>query len=165
MTAPRMRRVAALALVWRSGASRRSARDASRRRRQGAPKLLVIVVVDQMRFDYLDRYAQAVTARSEARCSAKARCSNAAFYPYLNTVTCAGHATIGTGAFRYAHGIIMNEWYQPGRGPPHVVHGRSRGEERALLAAGRADRPQRAAPARADARRSASCEPTRTPAS
>ena len=34
------------------------------------------------------------------------------FYPYLNTVTCAGHATIGTGSFPSTHGIIMNAWWR-----------------------------------------------------
>jgi predicted AlkP superfamily pyrophosphatase or phosphodiesterase len=75
-----------------------------------APTLLVIVVVDQMRFDYLDRYAS-LWVSGMKRVAADGAVFERAFYPYLNTVTCAGHATIATGALPYTHGIIMNEWY------------------------------------------------------
>ena len=34
-----------------------------------------------------------------------------AAYPYLNTVTCAGHSTIGTGTFPYKHGMVLNAWF------------------------------------------------------
>ncbi len=42
-----------------------------------------------------------------------------AAYPYLNTITCAGHSTIGTGTFPYRHGMILNNWYdrQTGKTP------------------------------------------------
>ena len=43
---------------------------------------------------------------------ARAAVFEQAFYPYLNTVTCAGHATLGTGAWPKTHGIILNEWYR-----------------------------------------------------
>src|SRR5262245_38306205 len=75
------------------------------------PKLLVIIVVDQMRFDYLDRFAKLWTAGLK-RLTTEAAVFDHAFYPYLNTVTCAGHATISTGSFPSTHGIIMNEWWQ-----------------------------------------------------
>jgi hypothetical protein len=34
-----------------------------------------------------------------------------AAYPYLNTITCVGHSTIGTGSLPYQHGMIANSWY------------------------------------------------------
>lgn len=74
-------------------------------------RLLVIVVVDQMRFDYLDRYSSSFTAGLK-RLATEGAVFDRAFYPYLNTVTCAGHATIGTGTFPSTHGVIMNEWWQ-----------------------------------------------------
>lgn len=76
-----------------------------------APRLVVIAVVDQMRFEYIDRFAPLWTAGLK-RLSSEGAIFERAFYPYLNTVTCAGHATIATGALPYAHGIILNEWYQ-----------------------------------------------------
>ena len=33
-------------------------------------------------------------------------------YPYLNTLTCAGHSTIGTGALPHTHGMITNTWWE-----------------------------------------------------
>jgi hypothetical protein len=66
-----------------------------------------------MRFDYFDRSSKGWTAGLK-RLATEGALFERAFYPYLNTVTCAGHATIGTGALPYAHGIIMNEWYQRG---------------------------------------------------
>src|SRR5204863_513371 len=38
-----------------------------------------------------------------------------AAYPYSTTVTCAGHATIGTGAFPHRHGMVQNVWWDRNR--------------------------------------------------
>jgi predicted AlkP superfamily pyrophosphatase or phosphodiesterase len=73
------------------------------------PKLVVLLVVDQMRADYLDRYSAHWTGGLKRLMDEGAWYRQAA-YPYLNTVTCAGHATIGTGRFPRSHGIIMNSW-------------------------------------------------------
>jgi predicted AlkP superfamily pyrophosphatase or phosphodiesterase len=74
------------------------------------PKLVVIVVVDQLRADYLDWYAANFTAGFQRLTRDGAMFTRAA-YPYLNTVTCAGHATIGSGTFPYRHGMILNSWF------------------------------------------------------
>jgi hypothetical protein len=75
-----------------------------------APKLVVMVVVDQMRTDYLEN------GRAQFKSGLKRLLSEGAWfrraaYPYLNTVTCAGHSTIGTGAFPYRHGMVLNRWW------------------------------------------------------
>jgi predicted AlkP superfamily pyrophosphatase or phosphodiesterase len=96
----------------------RSAGAAPTSAQQGSstsPKLLIILVVDQMRFDYIDRYSSRWTGGLR-RLTRDGAVFERAFYPYLNTVTCAGHATIGTGTLPYAHGIIMNEWYRRSEG-------------------------------------------------
>ena len=80
-------------------------------REQERAKLLVMLVVDQMRFDYIDRYGSTWTGGLK-RLISEGAVYERAFYPYLNTVTCAGHATIGTGALPYRHGVILNEWYR-----------------------------------------------------
>ena len=77
----------------------------------GAPKLLVIVVVDQMRYDYIERMRPRWTSGMK-RLVTEGAVFEQNFYPYLNTVTCAGHATIGTGSFPSTHGIIMNAWWR-----------------------------------------------------
>lgn len=77
----------------------------------GRPQLLVLVVVDQMRAEYLTRYSTYWTSGLRRLIDEGARYEQA-FYPYLNTVTCVGHATLGSGAWPRTHGIILNQWYR-----------------------------------------------------
>jgi predicted AlkP superfamily pyrophosphatase or phosphodiesterase len=74
------------------------------------PKLVVMIVVDQLRTDYLERYSGKFTGGLRRLTQDGAWFTHGA-YPYLNTVTCAGHSTIGTGALPYRHGMILNAWY------------------------------------------------------
>jgi len=73
------------------------------------PKLAVLIVVDQMRADYVDRFQGEWTAGLK-RLTTKGAWFSRAAYPYLDTVTCAGHATIGTGAYPNTHGVFQNAW-------------------------------------------------------
>ncbi len=77
---------------------------------QNPPALLVLLVVDQMRVDYLTRFADGWKSGLK-RVADEGAVFVEARYPYLNTVTCAGHATIATGAFPATHGIALNEWW------------------------------------------------------
>ena len=74
------------------------------------PKLAVILVVDQMRADYVDRFQGEWTGGLKRMVTQGAWFQQAA-YPYLTTVTCAGHATIATGSFPHRHGIFQNAWW------------------------------------------------------
>ena len=74
------------------------------------PKLAVIIVVDQMRADYIDRFQADWTAGLKRIVSHGAWFHDAA-YPYLGTVTCAGHATVSTGTFPNVHGVFANAWW------------------------------------------------------
>jgi len=74
------------------------------------PALVVILSVDQLRADYAERYGHQWTRGLRRLIDRGARFSEAA-YPYMNTVTCAGHATIATGTFPAAHGIALNAWW------------------------------------------------------
>jgi len=74
------------------------------------PKLLVVLVVDQMRADYVARYGHHWRGGLARLFRSGARFENTA-YPYLQTVTCAGHATIGTGAYPHKHGMVLNAWW------------------------------------------------------
>lgn len=85
-----------------------------------APKLAVVIVVDQMRADYIDRFQADWTGGLKRLVSQGARFADAA-YPYLGTYTCAGHATISTGAFPHVHGIFQNTWYDPQRNPTDTI--------------------------------------------
>ncbi len=74
------------------------------------PKLVVLLVVDQMRGDYVARYGHQWTKGLHRLVSQGAWFSRAG-YPYANTVTCTGHATISTGTFPATHGITGNSWF------------------------------------------------------
>jgi predicted AlkP superfamily pyrophosphatase or phosphodiesterase len=74
------------------------------------PKLAVVIVVDQMRADYVDRFNREWTGGLKRLVTQGAWYQQAA-YPYLTTVTCAGHATISTGSFPHVHGIFQNAWW------------------------------------------------------
>ena len=74
------------------------------------PKLAVILVVDQMRADYVERFKSDWTAGLKRVVTEGAWFTRAA-YPYLLTITCPGHATISTGTFPSTHGVFSNQWW------------------------------------------------------
>jgi predicted AlkP superfamily pyrophosphatase or phosphodiesterase len=74
------------------------------------PKLVVLLVVDQMRADYIDRFSANWHSGLRRLVDQGAWYIDAA-YPYANTFTCVGHSTIGTGDFPATHGMINNEWW------------------------------------------------------
>src|SRR5262245_56251682 len=79
------------------------------------PRLVVILVVDQMRSDYLEIHRRHWRA-GFSRLLTEGAVFEHAEYPYMNTVTCAGHATIATGTFPRTHGMTLNDWYDRTRG-------------------------------------------------
>jgi predicted AlkP superfamily pyrophosphatase or phosphodiesterase len=73
------------------------------------PRLLVVLSVDQFRGDYVTLYGHQWSRGLRRLVDGGARFTQAA-YPYFTTVTCAGHATIGTGTFPATHGLPANSW-------------------------------------------------------
>ena len=74
------------------------------------PKLIVLLMVDQMRGDYIDKFQRQWTGGLR-RMLADGAWFRQADYPYLDTVTCAGHASVGTGTRPSTHGMVMNSWW------------------------------------------------------
>jgi predicted AlkP superfamily pyrophosphatase or phosphodiesterase len=74
------------------------------------PKLVVLLVVDQMRGDYVDKFRGQWIAGLKRLIEEGAWFRDAA-YPYAATETCVGHATISTGAFPSTHGMVANAWW------------------------------------------------------
>jgi predicted AlkP superfamily pyrophosphatase or phosphodiesterase len=74
------------------------------------PKLVVLLVVDQMRADYVDKFRSQWTGGLKRLVEEGAWFRDAA-YPYAATETCVGHATISTGAFPATHGMVANAWW------------------------------------------------------
>lgn len=82
---------------------------------RAVPRLVVILVVDQMRADYIDRYGDTWTGGLRRLMNQGAWFKRAA-YPYAATVTCVGHSTIATGSLPPTHGIVGNSWYDRASG-------------------------------------------------
>ncbi|TAD86411.1 MAG: alkaline phosphatase family protein [Bacteroidetes bacterium] len=83
------------------------------------PKLVVGLVVEQMRWDYLYRFYDRYTAKQGFKhlLSQGFACQNTQI-PYANTVGAAGHASVYTGAVPAVHGITGIEWLkQPQQTP------------------------------------------------
>lgn len=75
------------------------------------PKLVVGIVVDQMRWDYLYRYSERYTADGFKRMLNDGFSCENTFIPYTPTYTAAGHTSVYTGSVPAIDGIIGNNWY------------------------------------------------------
>ena len=78
--------------------------------RATSPKLVVMIVVDQMRADYVEKFRYQWSGGLK-RLVEQGAWFRAAAYPYAGTETCVGHATISTGAFPLSHGMVGNTWW------------------------------------------------------
>ena len=87
------------------------------------PKLVVTVVFDQLRADYLGRFGDQLlpAVRPDGSHGGfRALMARGAYFPVaehnvLMSMTGPGHATIATGSWPYRHGIARNRWYENGR--------------------------------------------------
>lgn len=78
---------------------------------QKEPKLVVGIVIDQMRYDYLGRFASNFSQDGFLKILRKGvNCTNIN-YNYVPTYTGPGHASIYTGTTPKNHGIIANDWF------------------------------------------------------
>ena len=72
----------------------------------GHPKLVVIIVIDQFRGDYLERYRDQWGEGGFRLFLDHGADFTDCNYDYVNTRTAPGHATLLTGAYTNGHGII-----------------------------------------------------------
>ncbi len=75
------------------------------------PKLVVGIVVDQMRWDYLYRYTNRYAENGFKRLINDGFTCENTFIPYTPTSTAPGHTCIYTGSVPSIHGIVGNNWY------------------------------------------------------
>jgi predicted AlkP superfamily pyrophosphatase or phosphodiesterase len=76
------------------------------------PKLVVGIVVDQMRWDYVNRFKPFFkTSSGFIRFINEGATVDNTLIPYLPTVTACGHTSVYTGSVPALHGIAGNEWY------------------------------------------------------
>ncbi len=80
------------------------------------PKIVVGIMVDQMRWDFLYRFQDRYGEGGFKRMLREGfNCDNA-YIPYAQTVTACGHASVYTGSVPAINGIMGNEWYDRGLG-------------------------------------------------
>jgi predicted AlkP superfamily pyrophosphatase or phosphodiesterase len=79
------------------------------------PKLVVIVVIDQFRGDYLERYHDEYVPGGFRLFLEHGANFTDCNYNYVNTITGPGHATLFTGTYSSDHGIRVNEWWDTGK--------------------------------------------------
>src|SRR6202047_3708017 len=77
------------------------------------PKLVVVIVIDQFRGDYLERYRDRFGDGGFRLLLDRGANFTDCNYDYANTRTAPGHATLFTGAYSNGHGIAANEWWDP----------------------------------------------------
>lgn len=80
------------------------------------PKLVVGIVVDQMRWDYLYRFSDRYGTGGFRRMLGEGFTLENTLIPYAQTVTAAGHTCAYTGSVPAIHGIMGNEWYDKAKG-------------------------------------------------
>ena len=82
---------------------------------EGAPRLVLVIVVDQMRGDYLERFGPLLN-HGLARLVREGIVFTDAHHFHAATETAPGHATLATGALPKRHGIVANSWFDRVRG-------------------------------------------------
>jgi arylsulfatase A-like enzyme len=77
------------------------------------PKLVVVIIIDQFRGDYLERYRDQFGEGGFRLLLDHGAYFSDCNYDYADTRTAPGHATLFTGAYTNGHGIVANEWWDP----------------------------------------------------
>lgn len=108
---PGFRRTLALSLLLViavvSSGQRRTQTDRNPSKR---PRLVLLIVVDQFRYDYLERFGDLFVANGLKRLLREGASWSQSNYDHMPTYTAPGHGTMMTGAFPAETGIVGNEW-------------------------------------------------------
>jgi predicted AlkP superfamily pyrophosphatase or phosphodiesterase len=74
------------------------------------PRLVLLIAVDQFRYDYLERFGDLFVANGFRRLLRDGASWTQSNYDHMPTYTAPGHGTMMTGAYPAESGIIGNEW-------------------------------------------------------
>lgn len=77
------------------------------------PRLVVILVIDQFRADYLERYHDQFGDGGFRVFMDRGAYFTECNYDYANLHTAPGHASLFTGTYSSGHGILANQWWDP----------------------------------------------------
>ena len=85
------------------------------------PKLAIVIVVDQFRYDFLDRFSPSFGSGGFRRLMGEGALFTNANYIYAPTYTAPGHAAIFTGSVPAQNGIVGNNWFDRASGTDRVM--------------------------------------------
>lgn len=97
-----------------------------------APRLILLISVDQMRRDYLDRFGDLYSGGLR-RLLDESVSFDQAYHEHALTVTAPGHATLSTGLYPRHHGIIDNRWFEADGSRVYCVDDEEHGSSPAKL--------------------------------
>src|SRR5215210_6265187 len=84
--------------------------------RRTRPRLVLLIVVDQFRYDYLERFGDLFVIGGIGRLLRDGASWADANYDHAPTKTAPGHATLMTGTWPAENGIIGNDWFDRATG-------------------------------------------------
>ncbi len=83
---------------------------------QERPKLVIGIVVDQMKMEYLYRFSEDFSSNGFNRLMNNGYTFHNLHYNFVPTYTAPGHASIYTGTTPSTHGIVGNDWFNKATG-------------------------------------------------
>src|SRR5215203_2821274 len=84
--------------------------------RRTRPRLVLLIVVDQFRYDYFERFGDLFVPNGLRRLLRDGASWTQSNYDHMPTYTAPGHGTLMTGAYPAESGIIGNEWLERATG-------------------------------------------------
>ncbi|HKG14061.1 MAG TPA: alkaline phosphatase family protein, partial [Pyrinomonadaceae bacterium] len=91
-------------------------RTSTSRAKPSKPRLVLLIAVDQFRYDYVERFGDLFAENGIRRLLREGASWSDANYDHVPTETAPGHATMLTGAWPSETGIIANDWYDRAEG-------------------------------------------------
>jgi arylsulfatase A-like enzyme len=104
-----------------SEAQRQASRPGPARPARSKPKLVLVIVVDQFRYDYLERFDDLFGNGGFRRLMNEGALFTNANYDYVPTFTACGHAAIFSGSVPALNGIVGNAWFDRESGKVRVM--------------------------------------------
>ena len=102
-------------------AQRQNNRGNAQRSTTAKPKLVLVIVVDQFRYDYLERFGDLFGNAGFKRLMNQGAFFTNANYDYVPTYTACGHAAVFTGSVPSQNGIVGNAFYDREIGKVRVM--------------------------------------------
>ncbi len=110
-----------LTLLPQPGDAQRQTAARAARPTAARPKLVLLIVVDQFRYDYLERFGDLFGTGGFLRLMNEGALFTNANYDYVPTFTACGHAAISSGSVPAQNGIVGNSWFDRKSGRVRVM--------------------------------------------